>query len=62
MKDRVQLKREYYSQPELYFTPVMIEVLVAKYGEKPATFGEACYVLNYYVKNMFSEIVKAFKK
>lgn len=44
-KTLVQLKREYYGQPWLYFTPKMIDAVVAKYGDKPATMGEARYVL-----------------
>jgi len=45
MKTLIELKRDYYSQPEMYFTPHMIDALVAKYGEKPATAGEASFII-----------------
>ncbi|RAN77999.1 hypothetical protein B5P43_18380 [Bacillus sp. SRB_336] len=46
IKGDIELKREYYSQPWLYFTPAMIEDLVSEYGEKPATTGEAVFMLH----------------
>ena len=60
-KTLIQLKREYWSKPELYSTPDMIEVMVAKYGEKPATSGEAAYVLGVRVKELFSPLAEWLK-
>lgn len=44
-KSLIELKREYFSQEHLYFTPKMIDVMVEHYGDKPATIGEAIYVI-----------------
>jgi len=42
----IELKRDYYSRPRLYFSPLMVEAMIAEYGEKPATTGEALFVLH----------------
>lgn len=60
-KTLIQLKREYWSQPEMNFTPKMVEVIVAEYGEKPATSGEAAYVLRVRSKELFSPLAEWLK-
>lgn len=45
IKTAVELKRGYWSQPAMYYTPKMVDAIVASYGDKPATSGEAVYVL-----------------
>lgn len=60
MKSNIDLKREYWSQPELFFTPKMIDALVAEYGDKPATSGEAAFVLRYRFKELGQSIIKVF--
>ena len=60
-KTLIQLKREYWSKPEQYCTPEMVEVMVAEYGEKTATSGEAAYVLGVRIKELFSPLAEWLK-
>jgi hypothetical protein len=55
-KSNIELKREYWSQPHLYFTPKMIDAIIADYGEKPATSGEAVYILHARVKDLLKSL------
>lgn len=56
IKTTEQLKREYWSRPEQYFTPHMIDALVEKYDDKPATSGEAFFVLRERIFDLLSQL------
>ena len=57
-KTLIQLKREYWSNPEMNFTPDMIDFTVAAFGEKPATSGEAAYVLREKTKELLNTLAE----
>lgn len=59
MKSNIELKREYWSQPSMYLNPEMVDRLVEKYGDKPASFGEAMYILRY---NFLEVLWRGLKK
>lgn len=61
-KSAVELKRDYWSQPEHYFTPDMVEALVHEYGDRPATSGEALYIVRYHCGRAAEILAKDIKK
>lgn len=56
VKTNEELKREYYSRPKMYFTPMMIDSLVVEYGDKPATTGEAIFVAHERALDLVSQL------
>ncbi|CAB4151439.1 hypothetical protein UFOVP585_18 [uncultured Caudovirales phage] len=61
-----ELKREYWSRPEMCFTPKMVDAIVREYKDKPATSGEAFYIANHRLCELLSrgkdEMVKLLEK
>lgn len=55
-KTKIELKIEYWSNPKFYYSPTMVKWLVKHYGEKPATVGEAAYVLRHEILFAASEL------
>lgn len=56
IKTNIELKREFWSRPEHQLTPDMVEYVVGKYGEKPATMLEACFVLRERLLDLLSTL------
>ena len=61
MKTKIELQKEFWSRPEAYFTPKMVNCLIQKYKGEPATYLEAIYQLKYYTKQLFNEIINSIK-
>lgn len=61
-KTNIELKREYWSRPEMYTTRRMVDRLIRDYGDEPASFGEAVYVLNYRSKYIVVVSLQGFMK